>query len=173
MSSEISIKQLPLITEINGNDLLLVQTQNETNTLLFSDFVVGLDNTTFGNTIVTNTSRLNTLSTIVDGILSGVTITNVGSSFPALSATTFFADRIEVDDLITLGTGTPEISSATEILLTAGTRVDVLSSPLKMAQFTTSQRDTIVAENGDLIYNTTIQAFQGYQANAWVTLLSS
>lgn len=171
MSSEISIKQLPLITEINGNDLLLVQTQNETNTLLFSDFVVGLDNTTFGNTIVTNTSRLNTLSTIVDGILSGVTITNVGSSFPALSATTFFADRIEVDDLITLGTGTPEISSATEILLTAGTRVDVLSSPLKMAQFTTTERNAIVAENGDIIYNTTDNKFQGYENGGWANLI--
>ena len=46
-TEEISIKQLPAVTEINNNDLLLVQTPTATNTLKFEDFVVGLENTTF------------------------------------------------------------------------------------------------------------------------------
>lgn len=63
MSTEISIKQLPQITEINNDDLLLVQTPNATNTLLFSNFVIGLDNTTFSSTITQNSTDIETLST--------------------------------------------------------------------------------------------------------------
>ena len=63
MSSEISIKQLPQITEINNDDLILVQTENSTNTLKFSNFIVGLENTTFETTINNNRTDVNTLST--------------------------------------------------------------------------------------------------------------
>lgn len=65
MSTEISIKQLSQITEINNDDLLLVQTPNATNTLLFSNFVVGLNNTTFGSTITKNSTDIVSLSSNV------------------------------------------------------------------------------------------------------------
>ena len=45
---------LPQITEINNDDLILVQTENSTNTLKFSNFIVGLENTTFETTINNN-----------------------------------------------------------------------------------------------------------------------
>ena len=70
MSSEISIKQLPQITEINNNDLILVQTENSTNTLKFSNFIVGLENTTFETTINNNRTDVNTLSTLTTSISS-------------------------------------------------------------------------------------------------------
>ena len=72
MSTEISIKQLPQITEINNDDLLLVQTPNATNTLLFSNFVIGLDNTTFSSTITQNSTDIQTLSTTIDGLSSDI-----------------------------------------------------------------------------------------------------
>lgn len=68
------------------------------------------------------------------------------------------------------GSGTPEIFSDNEILLTAGTRVSVTSSPIKMASFTTAERDTLVPANGDMIYNSTTHKFQGYANGLWVDL---
>jgi hypothetical protein len=85
---------------------------------------------------------------------------------------TLVVDTIEVNNLITAaGAGTPEISSETDILLTAADRVEITSSPLKMASFTTAERDAIVAENGDIIYNTTDNKFQGYENGAWANLI--
>ena len=64
-STEISIKQLPQVTEINNNDLLLVQTTNATNTLKFENFVVGLENTTFAPTISANATDIDSISSII------------------------------------------------------------------------------------------------------------
>jgi hypothetical protein len=66
MSTEISIKQLPVVTEINDDDLLLVQTSNATNTLKFENFVIGLENTTFAPTISSNVTNINFLSSVFD-----------------------------------------------------------------------------------------------------------
>ena len=80
-------------------------------------------------------------------------------------------DTLEVANLITAPTaGTPEISSDGAILLTAATRVEISSSPLKMAGFTTAERDVLSAENGDMIYNTSTNKFQGYANGIWVDL---
>ena len=85
---------------------------------------------------------------------------------------TLVADTIEVNNLITAaGAGTPEISSETDILLTAANRVEITSSPLRMASFTTAERDAIVAQDGDIIYNTTDNKFQGYENGAWANLI--
>ena len=66
MSTEISIKQIPEVTEINNNDLLLVQTTNATNTLKFENFVVGLENTTFAPAISANSTNIGSLSSVID-----------------------------------------------------------------------------------------------------------
>lgn len=68
------------------------------------------------------------------------------------------------------GSGTPELFSDNEILLTAGTRVEVSSSPFKMASFTTGERDVLLPINGDVIYNSTTNKFQGYAGGTWVDL---
>jgi hypothetical protein len=80
-------------------------------------------------------------------------------------------DTLEVTNFQTVGAGTPELESDTDILLTAGTRVEITSSPLKMASFTTTERNGLSAENGDIIYNTTDNKFQGYENGAWVNLV--
>jgi hypothetical protein len=81
------------------------------------------------------------------------------------------ANTIEVENIITTPTaGTPELSSDGAILLTAGTRVEITQSPLKMASFTSADRDLLAAQNGDMIYNTTTNKFQGYANSTWVDL---
>ena len=67
-TEEISIKQLPAVTEINNNDLILVQTPTSTNTLKFQDFVIGLENTTFAPAICANSSNIDFLSGTLDSV---------------------------------------------------------------------------------------------------------
>lgn len=69
------------------------------------------------------------------------------------------------------GAGTSELISANNLELTAANAVVVTSSPLRMASFTTTQRDALAAQNGDIIYNTTDNKFQGYENGAWVNLV--
>ena len=40
-----------------------------------------------------------------------------------------------------------------------------------MASFTTTERDLLSAQNGDVIYNTTDNKFQGYENGAWANLI--
>ena len=79
---------------------------------------------------------------------------------------TVYADRFVSTDA-----GTPAIEAATNLDLTAGNAVRVTSSVLRLASFTTAERDTLAAQNGDLIYNTTLNKFQGYENGAWVNLI--
>ena len=66
------------------------------------------------------------------------------------------------------GTGTPTVSSASNLNLTAAGRVQVDASPFKLWNVTTAQRDAILAaNNGDMIYNTTTNKIQGYAAGSW------
>jgi hypothetical protein len=68
------------------------------------------------------------------------------------------------------GSGVPEIVSDNEILLTAGTRVTIVNSPIKLASFSSADRDLLTASNGDMIYNTTTNKFQGRANGSWVDL---
>lgn len=65
---------------------------------------------------------------------------------------------------------TSEIASSADILLTAANRVAVTISPFRVASFSTTARNLLSASNGDLIYNTTANRFQGYQNGAWINI---
>lgn len=84
---------------------------------------------------------------------------------------TLVCETLQVTNFQTAGAGTPELSSDTAILLTAGTRVEITQSPIKMASFTTTERNALSAQNGDIIYNTTDNKFQGYENGSWVNLV--
>ncbi len=77
---------------------------------------------------------------------------------------------IEVTEITTLASGTPEIQSSGNISLNAGIRVEIANSPLQLARYTTTQRNLLTPQNGDLIYNTTDNKFQGYANSTWVDL---
>jgi hypothetical protein len=78
---------------------------------------------------------------------------------------------VTADKFISTGTETPEISASANLNLTAGNAVVVTSSPLRMASFTTTERNALAAQNGDIIYNTTDNKFQGYENGAWANLI--
>jgi hypothetical protein len=79
-------------------------------------------------------------------------------------------DIVVTGEFSSQGSGTPELFSDNEILLTAGTRVEITSSPLKMCNFTSAERDLLIAENGDVIYNTTTNKLQVRANGVWVDL---
>lgn len=58
-----NIKELPETFSVAAGDLLIIETEEGTNIMDFANFVVGLDNTTFGTTITQNTTDIATLST--------------------------------------------------------------------------------------------------------------
>ena len=80
---------------------------------------------------------------------------------------TLVCDTLEVTNFTATGAGTPELTSDTGLLLTAGTRVEVTQSPFKLASFTDTERDALSAENGDMIYNTDNNRPEMYVNGAW------
>jgi hypothetical protein len=70
--------------------------------------------------------------------------------------------------------GTPTINSNTSIYLTANNTsngvVRVTNTPFQLCNFTSTQRDTLSAQNGYLIYNSTTNKIQGYANGSWVDL---
>jgi hypothetical protein len=78
---------------------------------------------------------------------------------------------LTADTVIANAAGTPELESASDIVLTVAGRVEVAGGPFKAAGLTTVQRDALTAENGDIIYNTTDNKFQGYENGSWANLI--
>ena len=70
--SSISINQLPQVNEVNAGDLFLIQTPTASNTLKFEDLIIGLENTTFANTISTFNTEIEILSADVSSLSAKV-----------------------------------------------------------------------------------------------------
>lgn len=76
---------------------------------------------------------------------------------------------VTTSDLTISGTGTTTIDGGSNIVLDAPNRVST-TAPFKLATMDTAARDAIIATNGDMIYNTDVNKFQGYANGAWVDL---
>ena len=68
----LNIKELPEISDVISGDFLIVETPNATSILDFANFVITLDNTTFGDVITTNTTNTLLLSSQVISLSSEV-----------------------------------------------------------------------------------------------------
>jgi hypothetical protein len=101
-----------------------------------------------------------------------VTISSSNVILSACTVTTYLSvgGIIYSSQINTVGTGTPTLSSGSDICLDAVTRVTVSNTPFRIANFTTASRDAITPLYGDMIYNTTTNKFQGYASVGWVDL---
>ena len=104
---------------------------------------------------------------------SAITITPsvVVSSDLTVENDLIVTNTVTADRFVSTGTETPEISASANLNLTAGNAVVVTNSPLRMASFTTTERNALAAQNGDIVYNTTDNKFQGYENGAWANLI--
>ena len=86
-----NVKELPETFSVAAGDLLLIETDEGTNIMNFENFVIGLDNTTFGTTITQHSTDINTLysdvdelSSKVDGDIATLSAATIGSTTKAL-----------------------------------------------------------------------------------------
>jgi len=92
--SSISIKQLPRIEEVNTGDLFLIQTPSSSNTLDFKDLIIGLENTTFANTISTFNTNIEILSADVGSLSAKV---DLNTTSIATNAADIAANTVQID----------------------------------------------------------------------------
>ena len=67
-----NVKELPETFAVAAGDLLLIETDDGTNILDFANFVIGLDNTTFGTTITQHSTDIAALSSDVTTLSSKI-----------------------------------------------------------------------------------------------------
>ena len=73
-------------------------------------------------------------------------------------------------DGATIGGATPAAVTGTAI---SGTSVSVTGTTgfVQLPSLTTTQRDALTAANGMIVYNSTLNKFQGYENGAWANLI--
>jgi hypothetical protein len=78
--------------------------------------------------------------------------------------------RLANDITNNTGVGIPTIESPTNIHLSAGNSVVVTTSTFRVASFTTTQIGNLSGVNGDIVYNSTTNKFQGFANGSWTNL---
>lgn len=167
--------------DVKGNTLVSgeVEAAAFKGSLVLDDSTIVVDGITgdvFANTLISgalflSASNIDTTDSSPISITPSVTFNSDVVIENDLTVTDeIITNILRVKTIITEATGTPELSSDTDIILSAGTRVEIASSPFKLASFSTGERDALSAQNGDMIYNTTANKFQGYAGGVWVDL---
>ena len=142
--SSISIKQLPRIEEVNTGDLFLIQTPSSSNTLDFKDLIIGLENTTFANTISTFNTNIEILSADVGSLSAKVdpNTTNIATNTTNIDGLSTF---ITTNSVILSGqifTNTSDIATNVSNIATNVSNITELSASFFDTTLTTGNVST-------------------------------
>jgi len=100
----------------------------------------------------------------------GFSLGNVGNI--AVTGAITVTGNITAANFIGSGANTPTISSATNLDLSAASAVRVVGGGIfRLPSLTTGQIANTIAANGDMIYNSSTNKFQGYENGAWANLI--
>lgn len=80
------------------------------------------------------------------------------------------SNNIRANNFISTGVGVAIIDSATSVTISAPDGAIISNGPLRLANLSTTERNAVAAQNGDLIYNTTDNKIQGYQNGGWINI---
>ena len=122
-----------------------------------------------GNYFIGNGSQLTGVASSLSGPLAG----NLQGNGYGADAMTFVSviGNVTAGNIVVSGSGDPTIGSTGNLVLSAANAVSVASGTLRLASYTTAQIANLVAANGDLVYNSTLNKFQGYENGAWANII--
>jgi len=111
-------------------------------------------------------------------LLTGIAAGGYGNANVAANLAAFGSNPVSTTGNVTAGNfignvvgggaGTPTISSATNLDLSAVSAVRVIGGgTFRLPTLTTAQIANIIAANGDMVYNSTTTKIQAYAAGAW------
>jgi hypothetical protein len=128
--------------------------------------------------VITSATSINSGTSNVSVVSSGgpVTVGVGGTSNVAVFANTGLTvtgvinstGNVTGGNVIVNGTGTPTVSSATNLDLSAASAVRVIGGgSFRLPTLTTLQIANLTAANGDMVYNSTTSKIQAYANSAW------
>ena len=128
----------------------------------------------------TITSGANIIGSFFVGNGSALTgiATSYGNANVAANLAAFGSNPISTTGNVTAGNfigggaGTPTLSSATNLDLSAVSAVRVIGGgTFRLPSLTTAQIANTIAANGDMIYNSSVNKVQGYENGAWANII--
>jgi collagen type VII alpha len=83
------------------------------------------------------------------------------------------SNTVTANNFVAAGAGTPTLTSSGNISLQASVTgvVNITQSVFRLASLTSAQIANVTATNGDLVYNSTLNKFQGFENGAWANLI--
>ena len=150
---------------------------------------LNIEDGTDGQVLTTDGEGNFTFSTVESGgsvgnftLDASIITTDDSSTISIVPAVTMNSDLTVENDLrvdgiayannfVSDGIGIPEIKSASTITLDAPDGIIVQNGPFRLPNFTTTEKNSLIASNGDMLYDSTLNKAQIYEDGAWVNLV--
>lgn len=124
---------------------------------------------TFTGTLEADTLAVSTVTSADSSAIAVTPAVNFNSDV-SIGNDLSVTNTITATGFLSNGIGIPTLSSSTNLNLSAANAVVISNSPLRLKAFTTTQRNSLLPDEGDLIFNSTINEFEGYKSGTWGTL---